>query len=166
MNGGEFKMKLKFIKRDDFVNYRKCSMFLGTISCDWKCCKESNLPCSICQNYPWSNNPIKEFDNKDIINMYLKDGLEESIVFGGLEPILQFQEIVLFISEFRKVSEDDIVIYTGYYKEEIKEQINILKNYPNIIIKYGRYIPNMEERFDDVLGIKLASKNQYAEKIS
>ena len=45
-------MKLKFIKRDDFVNYKKCSMFLGTTSCDWKCCKENNLPCSTCQNYP------------------------------------------------------------------------------------------------------------------
>ena len=104
-------MKLKFIKRDDFVNYKKCSMFLGTTSCDWKCCKENNLPCSTCQNYPWSNNPIKEFDNKDIISMYLKDGLEESIVFGGLEPMLQFQELVSFIDKFRKVSNDDIIIY-------------------------------------------------------
>lgn len=159
-------MKLKFIKRDDFVNYKKCSMFLGTTSCDWKCCKESNIPCSICQNYPWSNNPIKEFNNKDIINMYLKDGLEESIIFGGLEPMLQFQELVSFIDEFRKVSEDDIVIYTGYYKAEIKKEIEILKKYKNIIIKFGRYIPNRNSRYDDVLGITLISDNQYAEKIS
>ena len=159
-------MKLKFIKRDDFVNYKKCSMFLGTTSCDWKCCKESNIPCSICQNYPWSNNPIKEFNNKDIINMYLKDGLEESIVFGGLEPMLQFQELVSFIDKFRKVSEDDIVIYTGYYKTEIEKEIEILKKYKNIIIKFGRYIPNRKNRYDDILGITLASDNQYAEKIS
>ena len=51
--------------------------------------------------------------------MYLKDGLEESIVFGGLEPMLQFQELISFIDKFRKLSEDDIVIYTGYYKTEI-----------------------------------------------
>lgn len=159
-------MKLKFIKRDDFVNYKKCSMFLGTTSCDWKCCKESNLPCSICQNYPWSNNPIKEFNNKDIINMYLKDGLEESIVFGGLEPMLQFQELVSFIDKFRKVSNDDIVIYTGYYKIEIEKEIEILKKYKNIIIKFGRYVPNRKSRYDEVLGITLASDNQYAEKIS
>lgn len=159
-------MKLKFIKRDDFVNYKKCSMFLGTTSCDWKCCKESNIPCSICQNYPWSNNPIKEFNNKDIINMYLKDGLEESIVFGGLEPILQFQELVSFIDEFRKVSDDDIVIYTGYYESEITKEIEILKKYKNIIIKFGRYIPNRNSRYDDILGITLVSDNQYAEKIS
>ena len=159
-------MKLKFIKRDDFVNYKKCSMFLGTTSCNWKCCKESNIPCSVCQNYPWSNNPIKEFDNKDIINMYLKDGLEESIVFGGLEPMLQFQELVSFIDEFRKISEDDIVIYTGYYESEIEKEIEVLKKYKNIIIKFGRYIPNRNSRYDDVLGITLISDNQYAEKIS
>lgn len=159
-------MKLKFIKRDDFVNYKKCSMFLGTTSCDWKCCKENNLPCSTCQNYPWSNNPIKEFDNKDIISMYLKDGLEESIVFGGLEPMLQFQELVSFIDKFRKVSEDDIVIYTGYYKTELEKEIKILKKYKNIIIKFGRYVPNRKSKYDKVLGITLASDNQYAERIS
>lgn len=159
-------MRLKFIKRDDFVNYKKCSMFLGTTSCDWKCCKENIIPCSVCQNYPWSNNPIKEFDNKDIINAYLKDGLEESIVFGGLEPMLQFQELVSFIDEFRKVSKDDIVIYTGYYKSEIEKEIEILKKYKNIIIKFGRYIPNRNSRYDEILGITLISDNQYAEKIS
>ena len=159
-------MHLKFIKRDDFVNYKKCSMFLGTTSCDWKCCKENNLPCSICQNYPWSNNTVKEFNNEDIINMYLSDELEEAVVFGGLEPILQFQEVISFIDEFRKVSEDDIVIYTGYYKTEIEKEIEALKKYKNIIIKFGRYIPNRKSKYDNVLGVTLASDNQYAEKIS
>lgn len=159
-------MKLKFIKRDDFVNYKKCSMFLGATSCDWKCCKENNLPCSTCQNYSWFNNPIKQFKDELIIDMYLKDGLEESIVFGGLEPMLQFQELVSFIDKFRKVSEDDIVIYTGYYKTEIEKEIKILKKYKNIIIKFGRYIPNRKSKYDEVLGVTLVSDNQYAEKIS
>lgn len=159
-------MKLKFIKRDDFVNYKKCSMFLGTTSCDWKCCKENNLSCSTCQNYSWFNNPIKQFKDEIIIDMYLKDGLEESIVFGGLEPMLQFQELISFIDKFRKVSDDDIVIYTGYYKTEIEKEIKILKKYKNIIIKFGRYIPNRKSKYDEVLGVTLVSDNQYAEKIS
>ena len=80
--------------------------------------------------------------------------------------MLQFQELVSFINEFRKVSEDDIVIYTGYYKEELKKEIELLKKYKNIIIKFGRYIPNRKSRYDEVLGITLVSDNQYAEKIS
>lgn len=98
--------------------------------------------------------------------MYLDDGLEEAIVFGGLEPMLQFQELVSFIDKFRKVSEDDIVIYTGYYKTEIEKEIEILKKYKNIIIKFGRYIPNRKSKYDEILGVTLASDNQYAEKIS
>lgn len=159
-------MRLKFIKRDDFVNYKKCSMFLGVISCDWKCCKENKISCTTCQNYSWSNNPIKDISNKDIINMYQQDELEESIVFGGLEPFLQFQELLSFISDFRKVSDDDIVIYTGYYPSEIEKEITILKKFSNIIIKFGRYIPNRPSRYDEILGVTLASDNQYAEKIS
>ena len=80
--------------------------------------------------------------------------------------MLQFQELASFINEFRKVSEDDIVIYTGYYKEELKKEIELLKKYKNIIIKFGRYIPNRKSRYDEVLGITLVSDNQYAEKIS
>ena len=49
---------------------------------------------------------------------------------------------------------------------EIKEYIDKLKAFPNIIVKFGRYIPNHEKHFDEVLGIYLASDNQYAERIS
>ena len=44
--------------------------------------------------------------------------------------------------------------------------LTILKNYDNIIIKYGRYIPNQPSRYDSILGVTLASDNQYAERIS
>ena len=38
--------------------------------------------------------------------------------------------------------------------------------YSNIIIKFGRFIPNREPHFDEVLGVNLASNNQYAKRIS
>ena len=159
-------MRIKFLQEEDFLNYKKCSMFIGVSYCDWKCCKELNLPCSICQNNGWSNSPIKEISNKDIVNEYLKNDITESIVIGGLEPFLQFEELMSFISTFRKSSNDDIVIYTGYYKTEIEDKIKLLQRFPNIIVKFGRYIPNRGSRFDDILGVVLASNNQYAEKIS
>ena len=61
---------------------------------------------------------------------------------------------------------DDIIIYTGYDKNEIEDQIMILKKYKNIIVKFGRYVPGQQAHFDKVLGVELASDNQYAEKIS
>ena len=42
----------------------------------------------------------------------------------------------------------------------------MLYDYKNIIIKYGRYIPNQTPHRDEVLGVNLASDNQYAERIS
>ena len=60
---------------------------------------------------------------------------------------------------------DDIVIYTGYNKEELIDRIEWLSGFSNIIVKFGRYIPNQEKHFDEVLGIYLASDNQYAERL-
>ena len=42
---------------------------------------------------------------------------------------------------------------------------HMLRKYPNIIIKYGRYIPDQEPHQDEVLGVRLASNNQYAERM-
>ena len=39
-------MRLKALIDEDFTNYKKPSMFIGTISCNWKCCKEQNLDVS------------------------------------------------------------------------------------------------------------------------
>jgi len=57
------------------------------------------------------------------------------------------------------------VIYTGYYKEEIEEYIDELKMFPNLIVKFGRYIHKRATRHDEVLGVTLASDNQYAERV-
>lgn len=155
-------MRIKFLVDEDIVNYRKMSMFIGAISCTWKCCKDAGLPCSVCQNYPWSDYEVVAMPNKEIIERYMSNPLTEAIVFGGLEPMDQFLELLGFIKEFRQVSEDDIVIYTGYNREEIKEKVHMLSLYPNIIIKYGRYVPNINTTYDDELGVTLASENQYA----
>lgn len=61
--------------------------------------------------------------------------------------------------------DDVIIIYTGYARSELL-CLDILKNYKNIIIKYGPYLIGYEPHYDNVLGINLASNNQYGEKIS
>lgn len=87
------------------------------------------------------------------------------MVLGGLEP-LDSDELLHLITLFREQSDDDIVIYTGYTEEEIQKQIKQLKGFENIIIKFGRFIPNQEKHYDEILGIELASPNQYARRIS
>lgn len=141
-------------------------MLISTISCDWKCLTEKSLDISICQNSPINNHPTIDIKDKDIIDRYLQNPITSSIVFGGLEPFNQFFELKLFISTFRQFSSDDIVIYTGYYENELKDKIRVLSCFDNIIIKFGRYDPSKPPMYDDVLGVNLASCNQAAKRIS
>lgn len=157
-------MHVKFIQDEDITNYKKCAMFIGLPYCTFKCEKECGK--QICQNSPLTKSPTIEIDTATIIKKYKQNFFTKAVVFGGLEPLDSFEELIEFIKEFRKQSNDDIVIYTGYNEDEIIDRINILKDYNNIIIKYGRFIPDQEKHYDAVLGVKLASPNQYAKKIS
>lgn len=160
-------MKIKGLKDEDFVNYKKPSMFVITAVCDWKCCTEQNLDRSICQNSELAKANTIDFPIEKICERYIANPITSAVVIGGLEPFLQFPDAYELIKCLRSKScYDDIVIYTGYYSYEIKGEIERLKEFPNIIIKYGRYIPNSKTHFDDVLGVNLVSNNQYAERIS
>lgn len=157
-------MIIKGLKDEDFVNYKKPSMFIGFPSCSWKCDKECGK--KVCQNGTLATSPNITIGVKSIVNRYINNPITSSIVCGGLEPFDTWDDLYQLIVYMRVSTQDDIVIYTGYYKEEIKEYINQLKVFSNIIIKYGRFIPKQEKHYDKVLGIYLASNNQYAEKIS
>lgn len=158
---------LKDIKMEVFQDYKKPSMLLSTAYCTWKCCVENGLDISVCQNSELAKQRNHTYKIEDIFRMYQSNGITKAIIIGGLEPFLQYPEILVLIDYFRSHGcDDDFVIYTGYNKHEILDPLDELVNYKNIIVKYGRYIPNSESRYDEVLGIVLASKNQYAEKIS
>ena len=158
-------MIIKGITFEDFLQYKKPSMFIATAFCDFKCEKECGLK-GICQNSVLAKSQDINISTDRLILLYLNNNISKSVVFGGLEPMLQINDILEFISQFRKTCDDDVVIFTGYYKNEIQEQINELKKYKNIIVKFGRFIPNQKSHKDEVLGVNLASDNQYAEKIS
>lgn len=160
-------MRLKALIDEDFTNYKKPSMFIGTISCNWKCCKEQNLDVSMCQNSALAQSDMVELPNEIIVKRYKNNAITKAIVFGGLEPFDQYQEMIELISEFRRRKiYDDIVIYTGYYDYEIpKDRLQNLLGLQNIIVKFGRYVPDTDQRYDEVLGVTLASDNQYAERL-
>ena len=110
-----------------------------------------NVGKELCQNSPLAKTPTKEIDVEKIVDNYLKNDLTEAIVFGGLEWMDQFLALIVCIEAFRKKTNDDIIVYTGYDKEEIPEHLMMLKKYKNIIVKFGRFIPNQKTHFDKVL---------------
>lgn len=153
-------MKVIDIVDEDLINYKKPNMFIITSRCSFKCDREFGT--TICQNSNLANSKVLNIDDDIIIQRYINNPITHAIVFGGLEPFDQFNELLNLIAKFRKCTHDDIVIYTGYNKDEIKRELNVLKKYIRIIVKFGRYIPNQQPHYDELLGVNLASDNQYA----
>lgn len=161
-------MQYKNIIFDDVVNYRETSMFIGTCFCDWKCCTEIGADICLCQNSPAHCLKNKEIDNEKLVRKYLKLGTMHALVLGGFEPLWNnsWSDVLGFLRCFRSHTQDTIVIYTGYYENEVSEKIGQLKELGNVVVKFGRYRPNQKPHHDDVLGVNLANDEQYAKRIS
>lgn len=160
-------MKLVNLIQEDFTNYKYPSMFLGFPYCTGKC----NLSNGhiVCQNEQLQNAKKIEISIPELLELYQKNNISKAVVCGGLEPFDSFMDLIQFIESFRKISNDDIVIYTGYEENEpqadiVIQNIKRLKIY-NVIVKFGRYIEGDEPHYDKLLGVKLASNNQYGKRI-
>ena len=157
-------IEIKGLVDEDFVNYKKPSMFIPFPKCSFKCDKECGQP--VCQNSSLAAAPSVFIKIDNLVERYLSNSITKAIVIGGLEPFDSPIELFTLIDGIREKTNDDIVIYTGYTENELTDKIIMLSLKKNIIIKFGRFVPNKENHYDDLLGIKLASPNQYAKVIS
>lgn len=155
---------IKGIQDEDFVNYKKPSLFIAFPKCNWKCEKECGM--RVCQNSTLATTKSIPISTYEIVKRYIDNPITSAIVCGGLEPFDSFNDLWKLITVVRSMIDDDIVIYTGYNKDEIQWQINELTFFKNIVVKFGRFIPGQKSHYDEVLGINLASDNQFAERIS
>ena len=158
-------MIIKGLIDEDFVNYKEPSMFIAFPNCTFKCEKDCGK--RVCQNGTLTSAQSITVNEHDIIERYINNSITSAIVLGGLEPFDSFPELANFIRTFRLRyhCNDTIVIYTGYTETEIEEDIESLSIYTNIIVKFGRFIPNQEPHYDEVLGVMLSSNNQYAKRL-
>lgn len=156
-------MILKQIIDEDFTNYQIPSLFIAFPSCSFKCEKECGVAC--CQNSNLTKSPNIDYAINKLVSRYINNIYTNAIVCGWLEPFDSWNDLLELITELRKKTMDDIVIYTGYNKQEIANKIAVLLPFKNIIIKFGRYIPNQNSHYDVTLGVILQSPNQYAERI-
>ena len=156
---------IKGIIAEDFVNYKKPCMVIEMPVCDFKCDTECGK--AVCHNSALAQSENIPVAIKSIIDLYINNPITEAICFQGLEPFDSFDDMLSIIHELKVVNcNDDIVIYTGYNKNEIPiEQLTELYMAAagQIIIKWGRFIPDMPNHYDNILGVTLASNNQYAE---
>lgn len=160
-------MRVKSIVSERFQDYKLPSMFIATCFCDYKCCTELGLDIGVCQNAPLAQMEDKDIDDQTIYEQFINNPITKAVVVGGMEPMIQINEVIDLINLFRNQGENcPFIIYTGYYPNEIPEPLERLKQYKNIIVKFGRFVPNEKSRYDEVLGVTLASSNQYAKVIS
>lgn len=159
-------MKIINLIQEDFTNYKKPSIFIGFPKCSGKCNKIAGK--IVCQNEELKNVEKIDISIQEIIDLYINNPITKAIVCGGLEPLDTPEELIDLIESFRYFTDDDIVIYTGYTEKEVKNMLiyGHLLQYPNIIIKYGRYLEGHVQHFDEILGVYLASNNQYARNIT
>ena len=156
-------MKIIDYKDIDFVNYKLPSLYIIMPYCSFKCDKECGR--NVCQNSPLAKAATHNITVSELIKKF--DSLQplvKAVVFGGLEPFDSGDEFYCFVSAFRYLHPHPIVIYTGYTEDEVHEKFKWIYNFKNIIIKYGRFIPDQESHYDEVLGVRLASPNQYAKE--
>lgn len=157
-------MHIKGLIDEDFVNYKVPSMFVITSQCDFKCDKECGK--AVCQNLPLATYPVLDINTEVLVDRYIRNDISKAVVIGGLEPFDTADDLFDFICKFRKRCDDDIVIYTGYYEHEIQTMIDKLKaEQKNIVVKFGRFIPDKTKHYDSELGIYLASDNQIGVRI-
>ena len=167
-------MLIKGIIDEDFLNYKKPSMYIATPKCSFKCDKECGR--AVCQNSKLAHDPDFNITVQDLISRYMSNPITKAIVISGMEPFDTPDLIYELVYTLREGGIlDDIVIYTGYTEYELtlddtgrteNATYNWLKHYPNIYIKFGRYVLDQEPHYDEVLGVKLASDNQYGKKVS
>lgn len=159
-------MVIKGIIDEDLINYKKPCMVIEMPYCSFKCDKECGL--QVCQNSALANTQNINISTNKLVERYINNDIAKAVCFQGLEAFDSFEDLFSYINILRNYynNNDDIIIYSGYNKDEIIDNINILKQFPNIIIKFGRFIPNQKSHYDEILGVNLASDNQYAERIS
>ena len=144
-------MELLFVVQEDFLNYKKPSMFIGFPKCSFKC--NIDYGNNVCQNYKLAQSSKINVDIDNLCKMYINNNITKAIVMGGLEPFDSPFDLISVIDHIRNTynCDDDIVIYTGYTFDELdgmkiygyndainKDKLhavyNTLKQYKNIIV--------------------------------
>lgn len=157
------EITIKGIVEEDFTQYKECSMVVMFPNCSFKC--EIEAGCKMCQNSELVKSKNITVSTQRIIDRFTNNPISKALVLSGLEPFDSYENMIRLVQDFRKHCSNTIVIYSGYTKDELSDRIPILHDLGNVVIKYGRYIPNQSKHFDDCLGVYLASDNQYAENV-
>lgn len=161
-------MQIKGLQLEDYNDFKKCSMYVAFPSCTFKCERECGVD-GMCHNHSLISDTDIEISLDKLYDHFYDNPVQQAVVCAGMEPFDSFKDLYELVKYWRIEKENfcPIVIYTGYNEDEVQDKVDKLKEFAGeLIIKFGRFIPGDELHYDEVLGVNLASKNQYAKLIS
>lgn len=155
-------MKIKGLTDINFTDYKLPSLYIATPYCSFKCDKECKR--AVCQNSALATEPVLSISNTTLIQIYQANPITQAFVFGGLEPLDSSDLLDTIVELQARAKPRRIIIYTGYTEEEVLAKHSQILSLSNLVIKYGRFVPDQPTHFDPILGVNLASPNQYAKE--
>ena len=119
-------------------------LVLWSIGCSKKCYKCANPEL-------WSEEPLKDVDIKKLVSLIkqsINDTKIEGITITGGDPLEQINELLALLPFFQEIT-DDVLVYTGYTINEVKnnlsiQQWEILNNHVSVLID-GPYIHELND---------------------
>ena len=117
-------MRLVNLIEESFTEYKKPHMLLGFPLCSFKCDHEYGN--KICQNSELARAEKIEIPVEDVVARYLSNDITKAIVLAGLEPFDSYTDVIGLLEELRSKNGcyDDVVIYTGYKPEELRDRLS------------------------------------------
>jgi len=160
-------MKVAGSPRTVFNDYKRVGLYIATPFCNFKCVKEAKEKGIEIHCHNGGLDNVGDLSAETLVARYIKTNpFIECIILSGLDPIDNWEETKQFIDDFRRVIDMEIVVFTGYYPEEIKDKLEEIKHHDNIMFKFGRFDPTNESKFDETGGVTLATGNQFFKSLS
>ncbi len=104
------------------------------------------IRCKGCMSqYTWSFNEKYKRNINDVLNEIKSYGVKK-ITFSGGEPFDQPKQLKYILEDLKKSGFEDILVYTGYEYEEIKEKYSDILKYIDVLIA-GRFIEGLESDY-------------------
>ena len=105
-----------------------------------------NIKCKGCMSkYTWSFDTKYKRNIEDVIKEILSYPSKKITISGG-EPFDQPKELEYLLKTLKENNFEDILVYSGYDYEEIKNKYENILKYIDILIA-GRFIENLESEY-------------------
>jgi len=135
--------------------------FVGALVCALDC----NIGCKGCFNQSLKEAPIFYKKADEIMDEIMSNPFNEGVILAGLEWSLQPTELLALVKS-ATVRNMPVIVYTGHDINTFLRRVPLIKQFTEVLVKYGAYDESKLSLTHEAYGIKLASTNQHIDSIA